>query len=79
MEAVHSETLIGDIQAIGADDLRHSQIRRGERRVSAAGDIEVPGTTEIILSAGATDRGIVSVVVHVELDFAFAPPAIVID
>ena len=76
MPAVHPEPLLADVQPVGADDLRHPEIRRRELCVARARDVEVPCAAEVVLGAGARDRRIFRVVVEVELDLALAPPSV---
>jgi len=45
----------------------HAQVRRGVFGVAATGYVEVPGTAEIVLGAGATNRRVVVVAVEVNL------------
>ena len=58
----------------GTEDLGHAGVRSGELGVLAV-DVEVVRAAEVVLGAGAADGGELGVPIHVELDFAFAPPA----
>src|SRR5260370_31405405 len=40
---------------------------------------KIPGSTEIILGAGAADRWPVLISIQIEFDFTFTPPAVVPD
>src|SRR5215467_12299252 len=79
MPAVHAEPLLAAIQAIRAQDLRQAEVGRAVRAVALAPHVEVPGAAEVVLGAGAADRGELLVAVEVELDLALAPPARAVD
>ena len=73
--AVQTEALLALVETIGADHLRHAEVRRRVFGVAAAGDVEVPGAAKVVLRAGAADRREIVVAVEVDLELALAPPA----
>src|SRR5271166_936639 len=75
MPPVHAEPLLAAVQPVRADDLVKPEKRRRVDGVSLPGHVEVPGATEVVLGAGAADRGELLIAVEVELDLALAPPA----
>src|SRR5271170_6549456 len=75
MPAVHPEALLAPIQPIRADDLMQPEKRRRIGGVTLPGHVEVPGAAEVVLGAGAADRGELLVAVEVELHLALTPPA----
>src|SRR5690606_3697761 len=77
--AIHPETLLTGVEAVRAQHLVQAEIRRGERGVPGTGDVEVPGTAEVVLGPGTADGGELVVAVEVELHLALAPPAGVVD
>ena len=79
MPAVETEALLALIEAVGPDHLGHAEVRRVVFGIAAAGEVEVPGAAEVILGAGAADRGVIVVAVEIDLQFALAPPAKAVD
>src|SRR5262245_27139891 len=78
--AVETEALLRLIEAVGTNDQRHPRVGSGELLVLLRLPVlEVVRAAEVVLGAGADDRGGVLVAVHVELDLAFSPPAVVVD
>src|SRR5262245_15877047 len=77
--AIQPETHVALVVVLGADDLGQAGVGAGEFLV-LLGDriLEVVAAAAIILGARAADRGIFLVAVHVELDLALAPPAVVV-
>ena len=77
MPAVHTEALVGVVDAVGPDDVRHARVGGGVLLVLLGGLVlEVVGAAEVVLGAGAADGRELPVTVQVELDFAFAPPTV---
>src|SRR5262249_53106961 len=75
MPAVHAEPLLAAVEPVRSQQLVQAKERRGVRGVPLAGDVEVPGSAEVVLGPGAADRRELRVAVEVELDLALAPPA----
>ncbi len=73
--AVQTEALLALVEAIGADYLRHAEVRRAVFGVAATGDVEIPGAAKVVLGAGAADRREIVVAVEIDLELALAPPA----
>src|SRR5690606_6360078 len=76
---VHAESLLAPVQAVRLDHLRHAKESSGERAVFTARMLEVPSAAEIVFGTGSANRREFLVSVHIELDFAFAPPAGIVD
>src|SRR5699024_1731868 len=55
--AVQAEALLVGVEAVGLDHLRHPEIRGGVGGVGAGRVLEGPGPAEVVLGAGAADRG----------------------
>ena len=78
MPAVHAEALLALVEAVRLDHLWQAQIGRGIGAVFAIEIAKAPGAAEIVLGARAADRGEVAVAIHIEFDFALAPPAAIV-
>ena len=77
MPAVESESLADIVQTVAAHDLRQTGVRGREFRILAV-DVKVVRTAEVVFRTGAADGREFGVAVHEELDFTFAPPAVVV-
>ena len=64
---------------LGQDDLGHTGIRRGKDAILTFGMLKIPCAAEIIFCACAANRREIDIAIHVKFDFAFAPPARIID
>ena len=81
VEAVQQKPLLTVIEGfIVAHDGIHTAVQAAEGLVFANVDVisEAVAAAEIVLGAGAADGGEFVVAVHVELDLAFSPPAVVV-
>ena len=73
--AIHAESLLAVVEPIGSEDLGHAEIGRAELGVALARNIEIVGTSEVVLGAGPGNRRKVAVPVKIELDFTLSPPS----
>lgn len=79
MPAVQPESGHCTVQPVGTDYLVHAGIRGGELLVLVRLLVlEIIRAAEVVFSPGSTDSRIFLVTVHVELDFPFTPPAVVV-
>lgn len=78
--AVHAEALVGVIQPVRRADIGEAGVRRRKGLVAVRILIlKVVGAAEIILRPRAADGRVFAVAVHIKLDLALAPPAVVVD
>lgn len=80
MPTVQTEAHLAAVEPVGLDYLQSRVWTRETGIVIVRYRIlKIVGTAEIVLSTCAADGWIVRVTVHIELDFAFAPPTAVVD
>ncbi len=80
MPAIHAEPELTAVEPVRCDHLMQSAVRSREGTIMVVTDriLEIVRTTEIVFRTGSADRRIITVIVQIELDFTFAPPAAVI-
>ena len=74
MPAVHAKPGLRPVETIRFYQLVNAEVIGAVGRVPLPGNVEVPGTAEVVFRARAADGG-VGLTVQEELDLPLAPPA----